>query len=339
MMNVLEEPLISIIVPIYKVEKYLKECVDSILAQTYQNFELILVDDGSPDSCPAMCDEFAKRDSRVVVIHKENGGLSDARNAGLDIAKGEYIGFVDSDDYISPIMYETLINRILTDQSDLAVCEYVRVYDSGEELKSNSLNQNTHNRCYTPNEFISELFLHCSGAYVVTVNKLYHKDIFSKLRFPVGKQHEDEFIIHHVLTQCEKVSYIEDKLYFYRQREGSIMSRKFDVRKLDYGDALINRYHFTKRNKYEEWKNDTVCRLSSQLEKWNIYAKDNIEIRKKYNELRKKSLFLVFEKNSWSWYNRHGRLYMKMKLIMPGVAEFINNLYNKVRKNSLKELL
>lgn len=339
MMNVLEEPLISIIVPIYKVEKYLKECVDSILAQTYQNFELILVDDGSPDSCPAMCDEFAKRDSRVVVIHKENGGLSDARNAGLDIARGKYICFVDSDDYIAPTMYEVLMKRIVSDKSDLAVCEYVRVYDSGEKLKNKQLHQKAHNKCYTSNEFIADLFIHNSGAYVVAVNKLYHKNIFRKLRFPVGKQHEDEFIIHHVIAQCKKISYIEDELYYYRQREGSIISKGFNVKSLDYGDALIDRYHFTKRNKYEEWKNDTVCRLSSQLEKWNIYAKDNIEIRKKYNELRRKSLFLVFEKNSWSWYNRHGRLYMKMKLIMPGVAEFINNLYNKVRKNSLKELL
>lgn len=339
MMNVLEEPLISIIVPIYKVEKYLKECVDSILAQTYQNFELILVDDGSPDSCPAMCDEFAKRDSRVVVIHKENGGLSDARNAGLDIARGKYICFVDSDDYIAPTMYEVLMKRIVSDKSDLAVCEYVRVYDSGEQLKNKKWHQKAHNKCYTSNEFIADLFIHNSGAYVVAVNKLYHKNIFRKLRFPVGKQHEDEFIIHHVIAQCKKISYIEDDLYYYRQREGSIISKGFNVKSLDYGDALIDRYHFTKRNKYKEWKNDTVCRLSSQLEKWNKYAKDNIEIRKKYNELRKKSLFLVFEKNSWSWYNRHGRLYMKMKLIMPGVAEFINNLYNKVRKNSLKELL
>lgn len=332
MMNVLEEPLISIIVPIYKVEKYLKECVDSILAQTYQNFELILVDDGSPDSCPAMCDEFAKQDSRVVVIHKENGGLSDARNAGLDIAKGEYIGFVDSDDYISPIMYETLLNRILSDKSELAVCEYVRVYDSDEREKSEKTLQKTRKRCYSPDEFFSEVFLKCSGAYVVAVNKLYHKNIFRKLRFPVGKQHEDEFIIHRVIAQCKNISYIEDELYYYFQREGSIMNRTFNVRNLDYGDALIDRYHFTKRNKYEEWKNDTVCRLSSQLEKWNKYAKDNIEIRKKYNELRKKSWFLVFEKKAFISYNSHGRLYMKFQLIMPKLAESMNKLYNKIRK-------
>lgn len=324
-------PQISVIVPIYKVEKYLKECVDSILAQTYQNFELILVDDGSPDSCPAMCDEFAKQDSRVVVIHKENGGLSDARNAGLDIAKGEYIGFVDGDDYISPRMYETLINRILSDKSDFAVCEHARVDDLGKIIEFPKSQQKVNRKYYSPDEFISELFI-CNGAYVVAWNKLYRKDIFAKLRFPFGKQHEDEFIIHHVIAQCKKISYIEDELYYYRQREGSIISKGLNVKSLDYGDALIDRYHFTKRNKYEEWKNDTVCRLSSQLEKWNKYAKDNIEIRKKYNELRKKSWFLVFEKKAFISYNSHGRLYMKFQLIMPKLAESMNKLYNKIRK-------
>lgn len=328
----MENTKVSIVVPVYKVEKYLERCVDSIINQTYRNLEIILVDDGSPDSCPAMCDKFAEKDSRIIVIHKENGGLSDARNAGLDIARGEYIGFVDSDDYIAPTMYEVLMKRIVSDKSDLAVCEYVRVYDSGEQLKNKQWHQKAHNKCYTSNEFIADLFIHNSGAYVVTVNKLYNREIFRTLRFPFGKQHEDEFIIHRVIAQCKNISYIEDELYYYFQREGSIMNRTFNVRNLDYGDALIDRYHFTKRNKYEEWKNDTVCRLSSQLEKWNKYAKDNIEIRKKYNEIRKKSWFLVFEKKAFISYNSHGRLYMKFQLIMPKLAEAMNKLYNKIRK-------
>lgn len=328
----MNNPKISVIVPVYKVEKYLIKCVDSILAQTYKNLEIILVDDGSPDACPRICDQFAKLDDRIIVIHKENGGLSDARNAGLDIAKGEYIGFVDSDDYISPVMYETLLNRILLDKSELAVCEYVRVYDSDEREKIEKKLHRARKRCYSPNEFISEMFLQCNGAYVVAWNKLYKNEIFNTLRFPIGKQHEDEFIIHHVIAQCKKISYIEDEMYYYRQREGSIISKGFNVKSLDYGDALIDRYHFTKRNKCEIWKNDTVCRLSSQLEKWNIYAEDNIEIRKKYNELRRKSWFLIFEKNAFISYNSHGRFYMKFRLIMPKLADSMNKLYNKTRK-------
>ena len=327
--TIMQEPKISVIVPVYKVEKYLKRCVDSIINQTYRNLEIILVDDGSPDSCPAMCDKFAEKDSRIIVIHKENGGLSDARNAGLDIAKGEYFGFVDSDDYISPIMYETLLNRILSDKSELAVCEYVRVYDSDEREKSEKTLQETHKRCYSPDEFISELFLQRSGAYVVAWSKLYRREIFSTLRFPFGKQHEDEFIIHRVIAQCQKISYAEDTLYYYWQRGESIMSREFDVRRLDYGDALIDRYYFTKKNKLKQWKAATAKTLSYELEKWSSYAKDNIEIQKKYNEIRKRSWFLFFEKDVWSEYNNHGRFYMKIQLIMPVIEKIVRRLYNK----------
>lgn len=326
-------PKISFIVPIYNVEKYLKECVDSILSQTYRNFELILVDDGSPDGCPEMCDEYAKQDSRVVVIHKKNGGLSDARNAGLDIAKGEYIGFVDSDDYISPIMYETLINRILSDKSDLAICEYVRVSESGVKLSNDELNHKMHNRCYSSKEFIKELFIPYGISYVVTVNKLYRKDIFNELRFPAGKQHEDEFIIHRVIAQCNKISYVEDGLYYYRQREESIITRKFDARRLDFGYALIDRYYFTKNNNYNQWKTATAkALLYVLLERWSLCAKTDKEIEKVYNGLRKKSLFLLFENDVWKEYSFKGRLYMKFQLLMPKLAEAMNKLYNKIRK-------
>lgn len=325
----MSNPMISIIVPIYRVERYLKKCVDSILAQTYKNFELILVDDGSPDNCPAICDEYAKQDDRVVVIHKNNGGLSDARNAGLDIAKGEYIGFVDSDDYIAPTMYEVLMNQVLSDQSDLAVCRYVCVSDSGEKIKNKKPEKATSKKLYSPREFISELFMPYGVDYVVAWSKLYKKEIFNTLRFPIKKQHEDEFIIHSVVSQCKKISCVEDELYYYRQREGSIMAEKFNVKRLDYGDALIERYFFAKKNKYKEWKEDTVYRLSCQLEKWYEYAKVDEEIHKKYNELRKKSKFLMLEKNAWKEYSFRGRFYMKFRLIMPRVAEFINKLYNK----------
>lgn len=118
----ISENLISIIVPVYKVEKYLKRCVKSIVNQTYKNLEIILIEDGSPDQCPYMCEEWSKRDPRIKVIHKQNGGLSDARNEGLKISTGEFIGFVDSDDWIAPEMYERLLNAIIADQSDIAQC-------------------------------------------------------------------------------------------------------------------------------------------------------------------------------------------------------------------------
>lgn len=128
-------PKISIIVPVYNVEKYLEKCVRSILAQTFTDFELILVDDGSPDSSGAMCDQFAKQDERVKVIHKENGGLSDARNAGIEIATGEYLGFIDSDDYIADDMYELLYTNIVKEDADLSICGIYDVYEGKEPVE------------------------------------------------------------------------------------------------------------------------------------------------------------------------------------------------------------
>ena len=125
-------PLLSIIVPVYKVENYLPKCIDSILAQTFTDFELILVDDGSPDNCPALCDAAAEKDARVRVIHQKNGGLSAARNAGLDAARGAWIGFVDSDDYIAPEMYEVLYQAVQSTGADLALCDYAEVDEAGK---------------------------------------------------------------------------------------------------------------------------------------------------------------------------------------------------------------
>ena len=122
-------PLISVIVPIYNVEKYLDRCVDSIINQTYKNLEIILVDDGSPDNCPQMCDDYAKKDSRIKVVHKENGGLSDARNVGMEVATGEYVSFIDSDDYISLDFYETLLETIVDNDSDIVECGVVKFYE------------------------------------------------------------------------------------------------------------------------------------------------------------------------------------------------------------------
>ena len=124
------EDLISVVVPIYNVENYIKKCVDSILSQTYKNLEIILVDDGSPDNCPQICDEYAQKDNRIKVIHKENGGLSDARNAGIDISKGKFITFIDSDDYIEKDYVEVLYNSIKENASDMAIGSHKAIYDN-----------------------------------------------------------------------------------------------------------------------------------------------------------------------------------------------------------------
>ena len=182
---------VSIIVPVYQVENYLHKCVDSILAQTFTDFELILVDDGSKDRSGQICDEYAEMDERVTVIHKENGGLSDARNHGMDRAAGNYVMLVDSDDYIAPTMVECLYQSILKENADIAACNFLYFFEDDR-------NQNFSTKI--PSEVLpgAEIFYNRKndrsyGFWTVVWNKLYKSKVFGKLRFRVGKYHEDEF--------------------------------------------------------------------------------------------------------------------------------------------------
>ena len=219
------QDLISVIVPVYKVEKYLKRCVDSILAQTYPCLEVILVDDGSPDGCPAICDEYAREDRRVRVIHKENGGLSDARNAGIDAAKGNFLGFIDSDDYVHPRFYELLLQALKEEGADIAGCDVKKIYETGtveEEEKEAVRSEIYSGREATANLYDAQLYLKS----VVIWNKLYKKELFKDVRFPKGKLHEDEFTSYRLLYQSKSVVYIDRAYYFYFQREDGIMGQK-----------------------------------------------------------------------------------------------------------------
>lgn len=226
-------PKISIIVPVYQVEKYLEKCVNSILGQTFTDFELILVDDGSTDHGPEMCDQYAKQDARVKVIHKKNGGLSDARNAGIDVAQGEYLGFVDSDDYIAPDMYELLYRDITKENADLAICGIYDVYEGHEpkqkQVMHKVMDQQTAIKVIFEGNIIS----------VHAVNKLYRRPIFTKLRYPVGKYHEDSFVILDVLEQCQKIVVDSQQKYFYYHREGSINTEHFSSSQFDFIEAWV----------------------------------------------------------------------------------------------------
>ena len=212
---------LSVIVPVYNVEKYLKKCIESILAQSFKDFELILIDDGSTDSSGKICDEYEKRDARIIVIHKTNGGLSSARNAGLDIAKGKYIGFVDSDDWISPQMYEKLILMCEKNDLDMAVCGVKKCYNdsSKDYICYNTINDKILNR----EEAITEIFVNHSFGEEAC-NKIYKKDIFKTIRYPEGKIHEDTYCICDIVDMCRKIGYSKEIGYFYYQRSNSIMN-------------------------------------------------------------------------------------------------------------------
>lgn len=239
-----EAPLISVIVPVYNVEKYLEKCVDSIINQSYHNLEIILVDDGSTDNCPVLCDKYKKKDDRIIVIHQKNGGLSAARNAGLDIAKGEYIGFIDSDDYISIDMYEKLLLAIKKCKADMGICNYIRVNELGTFGKQSSITAGK----TTGIQVLTHDLLNNFASWVIAWNKLYKRNLFYKIRYPIGKLNEDSFIIHKLLYETNTIACINDICYFYLQRNNSIMNLSPNIKKLDDTEAYFSRADYYLRH-------------------------------------------------------------------------------------------
>ncbi len=211
----MEEVKVSVIVPIYNVEKYLKRCVDSIINQTYKNLEIILVNDGSPDNCPQMCDEFAKQDSRIKVVHKPNGGISSARNAGLKMVTGEYFCFVDSDDWLHKQNVEALMFAVNKHKSDLTVADFLIAYDDEtyEEQEITSF------EC----ECNENKFKYYAKYLTSPWNKLYKTATFKDLHYPDGRVYEDAHVAPWLFETAEKISLVKNKLYYYFQRRNSIM--------------------------------------------------------------------------------------------------------------------
>lgn len=254
--------MISVIVPIYKVEDFLHKCVDSIINQTYQDLEIILVDDGSPDNCGYICDEYAKKDSRIKVIHKKNGGLSDARNAGMDIATGDYISFIDSDDYIEENMYECMLNNLITENADICICGYKVVDYDGKIIKKIS----QHNKVLIKDEAFFQL-MEGNVFYAIMCNKLFSNRIFKnkELRFPVGKIHEDEFLIHYIYGECNKICVLEASLYNYISRDSSIMhSQRKSNKEYDTVEMYLDRAYYFHKNNYENYAAQLMIRVACE---------------------------------------------------------------------------
>lgn len=235
--------LISIIIPIYKVEKYLDKCIQSVVAQTYSNLEIILVEDGSPDACPEICDGWVSKDSRIKVIHKKNGGISDTRNVGLEAATGKYIGFVDSDDYIENDMYEKLYLAIKKENASIAMCNLEKIKEDGTIIP---LCSPVRNEVFSGKEGLERILKNGSWYYIALWNKLYNRDVLNGITFPVGKIHEDEFAFHKIYYRADKIVSLEDKLYNYLQRQGSIMNGELRVRHLDAIESMYDRIVFFK---------------------------------------------------------------------------------------------
>lgn len=220
--------MISVIVPVYKVEKYLRKCVESIQAQTYRDLEIILVDDGSPDECPALCDEFAIGDARIKVVHKANGGQASARNEGLKIANGEYIGFVDSDDYIQPNMFEVLYELMNRNNTALAICGCRTVDEDGTTIVSTG--NSTTPIILERKALWIEVFGNLNNA---VWNKLFKAELLKGIMFPEGIIHGEDLLFNlEYLKRCRNAVMVTDSLYSYLKREGSVTKQAFSPKKM-----------------------------------------------------------------------------------------------------------
>ncbi|MGM9568215.1 MAG: glycosyltransferase [Clostridia bacterium] len=285
----METPEISVIVPVYKVEKYLHRCVDSILNQTFTDLEIILVDDGSPDRCGEICDEYARKDSRVRVIHKENGGVSDARNAGLKVVKGRFIGFVDSDDFIEPEMYAVLYQMIQKENADIAVCGVYNCFGSKRTAQYSG----------------KETFV-CDGknALAVTLegkkmpaslcNKLYRNEIFQDRAFLKDKTYEDAFFLPSLFLAADKVVTTTEPYYNYWHRSNSITTSSYSEVTWDVIDAY----------KYTCEQVEKYCPELADIAQFRLYwayfiVLDHMLLVPNYKTLEKYPEVVRFLKQNW----------------------------------------
>ncbi len=250
----MSESLISVVVPIYNVKKYLKKCVESILNQSYKNLEVILVDDGSEDGCSVLCDEYKKIDKRVIVIHKENGGLSDARNAGIEIANGKYITFVDSDDYIEKDMIETLYKSVENNNAEISTCMFKRFYD-GEFPNCNG----QQHQFVLSNEEALEDMMYQKNCTTSAWAKLYETKLFKDIRYPKGKICEDLPTTYLLFSKAKTVVINTCEKYYYLQRKDSIINSNFKLARMDALQFAIDETEFIEKY-YPRIKNSAINR-------------------------------------------------------------------------------
>lgn len=310
----MKNDLISIIIPVYKVEKYLEKCIESVLKQTYTNLQIILVDDGSPDNCGKICDEYAKKDSRIEVIHKANGGLSDARNVGISKAKGRYIGFVDSDDYIKEDMYEILLNLIKKYDADVSICNLYDVIDENECIR----NKENGIREYSRLDILKEVLLD-KNIQSYAWNKLYEKELFDEIKYPIRKKYEDIGTTFYVFEKCNKIVVTSEPEYYYLKRSDSLVNNVTESTVLDYTEIIIQRYLYTKEN-IKELKKYNNYYLAKTL----ITAHNDIEL-----------LGSISEKMQ----EKYKELYNLVYNIMKNDREDIEELFNAEQKKAIKNLI
>lgn len=317
-------PEISIIVPVYNVEQYLERCIESILAQTFTDFELILVNDGSTDGSLSICNKYLKIDKRIKVLSQENKGLSSARNMGIANSKGKYIAFVDSDDFINEFMYEVLYSNLKKYNADIAICGFEKIYDDNilkrKKMKNIKISE------FSSYDALKSLYENKSLEFIVAWNKLYRKNIFEEINYPIGKIHEDEFIAHKIYDKCNKVIYIDEQLYYYYQRSNSIMKSDFTLKRFDAVYAYKNRMEFFREKNYLELLNKAEYFFIQYFFMFYFKCKNTLNVNKNTLKQLKRTftseLKNILRNPKYNWKE-------KSMWIVFCVNE---NLYEKIRK-------
>lgn len=317
-----EELLVSIIVPVYNVEQYIDKCIRSILCQSYHNLEIIIIDDGSTDKSGYICDEFARQDERIIVYHQENKGVSFSRNIALDICKGDWILFVDSDDCINKSTVQECMAFIFErPELDIIHFDYQNIAEDRNINFSEDLRPNTK---YTKNN--TEAILQCfnESGDIVVWNKMYKKVLFKQMRFPIGKIHEDEFITYKLLYKANVVGYLDCPLYYYRIRKKSIMRSDFNREKMVLIDAFEERIDFFKKNNELQLTEISIMQYYNILR--TLYTTMNC-VSEEYKEERLKIRNIILKNRTLFLSNHYLSLGHKIILWMLKFSDKVLNIY------------
>lgn len=285
------ENLVSIIIPVYNVEKYLNKCIESVVSQTYKNLDIIIIDDGSKDSSGKMCDEWASKDKRIRVIHKTNGGLSDARNVGIEHAKGNYISFVDSDDFIENDMIEVLLKEIKENNCDISICGYYKTYVDKDEIIDNS------KEIFVMNKIEAIDRMNILGSYDVSAwGKLFNISLIKDIRFPVGKLSEDWFVMYKIFYNANRICYNPNPKYHYVQRAGGISKNNPKIN-YDAIQAAKECMEFIEEKCPNIIENATIMYCIANMGVYNSCILYNKEDKEVYSNIKKHLKTLLNSKN------------------------------------------
>jgi len=327
-------PRISIVVPIYKVEAYLEKCILSLINQTYRELEIILVDDGSPDHSGAICDAYALKDERIKVVHKKNGGLSDARNAGIEIATGEYLVFVDSDDFLHVEMCETLLKNLMEGDADMAVCSFLEVHDHNDVPDNKDFKTMT----ITNLEALDLFFTFSSINMTVVWNKLYKRSLFETLRFPVDSIREDEATLYQLIHKSKRICITTRYLYYYFQREDSFVHIKTVRKEICLADTFEERLRYFKaaedlKKIYELALKRYCLWLLAEAFLFDRYFPDAPDFYRNMDERRNRYIGFLLKEQSLTTFSRMVYRFSIKHPYLPGfLANQRINRYNKVTR-------